>query len=245
MNRVGKTDLLRVALRLAFLQSTWCEGSMQSEGLGYCLVPGLSSIHSDRDDLNRALKRCRAPFNTHPFLVGVVAGALLKMEEDQASYKKVTTFLRGTMGPLAAVGDPFFKGALAPTAAVFASLLAVLFGPLVGAIALLVSFNLFHLIIRMAGVFAGYREGEQALARVACWMSPARTRLLKAAAAAMGGVFVGVISMAPEAMAQPSTMLVAGGAALCAALLLVGRRSLWVYVAPGLLAILFTLEIFL
>lgn len=243
MSKLSVGDLLRVSFRLAFLQVTWCEGSMQSEGLAYCLLPGLGRIHEDPDTLNSSLRKYRAPFNTHPYMVGVVAGSILRMEEEGASYKRVTSFLRGTMGPLAAVGDPFFRSALAPTSAILASLAALLFGAIAGIAALLVAFNLLHLLIRIRGVFVGYRDGEAALTRVTGWMESRRTRLLKTAAATIGGIFLGVLFS--DSGAVPVHLASGGGGAgaLLLALGLVGRRALWVYVAPALLAALFVLEV--
>jgi len=243
MRKLGTMDLLRVSLRLAFLQATWCEGSMQSEGLAYCLVPGLTRLKDDRDDLNSTLRKYRAPFNTHPYLVGVVAGAILRMEEDGASYKKVTSFLRGTMGPLAAVGDPFFKSALAPTAAVLASLVAILFGALAGVATLLVAFNLLHLMIRITGVFVGYRDGDVALTRVTGWMESRRTRFMKTGAATIGGMFLGFMAFESTSLSSPMIVAITGALTLVLAVGLVGRRSLWVYVAPALLAALFLMEV--
>ena len=243
MSKLTPTDLLRVSFRLAFLQVTWCEGSMQSEGLAYCLVPGLGRIHDNKDSLNSSLRKYRAPFNTHPYMVGVVAGAILRMEEEGASYKKVTSFMRGTMGPLAAVGDPFFRSALAPTSAILASLAALLFGAIAGIAVLLVGFNLLHLLIRIRGVFVGYRDGEAALTRVTGWMESRRTRLLKTAAATIGGIFLGILLTDSGSIPVHMASWIGGAGALFLALGLVGRRALWIYVAPAMMVALFVLEV--
>ncbi|MBW2277779.1 MAG: PTS system mannose/fructose/sorbose family transporter subunit IID, partial [Deltaproteobacteria bacterium] len=126
--RIGRLDLLRVGLRLLVLQSAWSEGILQSVGLAYCLVPGLRRIHSTPAELDAAIRRHRTPFNTHPFLAGAIAGAVLRMEADGLPPQQIASFTRDSMGPLGAVGDPFFRGALAPTASLIAALAALLGG---------------------------------------------------------------------------------------------------------------------
>ncbi len=188
MSKVRKQDLLRVSLRLAVLQSTWCEGSMQSVGLAYCLLPGLRRLSSTPEDVDRAMQPHQEPFNTHPFLAGAVAGATLRLIEEGKSPKEMSTFLRSTMGPLAAVGDPFFRAALPSFVAVVASLVAMLGGVLAGIITLLVLFNSIHVFVRLSGVFLGYREKYNVLQRVARWLSPTRTKILTTASAVGIGV---------------------------------------------------------
>ncbi len=191
MMKIRKKDLLRVSLRLTLLQSTWCEGGMQSIGLAFCLLPGLRRLYDSPEELNKALKRHQQPFNTHPFLAGILAGAALKIEEESGTPQETEAFLQTSMGPVAALGDPFFFGALPVFVAVFASLCAIYGGIWAGILALLVLFNGVHIAVRLRGIFIGYGEGYEALPHMARWISPGRTKLIKTLAAiGVGGVLI-------------------------------------------------------
>jgi mannose/fructose/N-acetylgalactosamine-specific phosphotransferase system component IID len=196
LSKIRFRDLIQVSLRLTLLQSSWCEGEMQSIGLAHCLLPGLRRFASSKDELNQSLQRRSEPFNTHPFLVGAIAGATLKLEEEHRDNKEIALLLRNTMGPLAAVGDLFFRNALPIFVAVASSLAAIFGGVLAGIITLLVLFNSIHIFVRLSSVFIGFNEGYQVLERIARWLSPARANVLEIAAAlGTGVVFMAGIDM--------------------------------------------------
>jgi PTS system mannose-specific IID component len=225
-----RIDLLRVGLRLTLLQSAWCEGGLQSIGLAYCLIPGLARIHPEPEALDAAVRRHRTPFNTHPYLAGTVAGAVLRMEADGRPPRQIAGFVRDSMGPLAAVGDPFFRGALAPAVSIAAALVALLWGSALGAVALLVLFNLPHAVVRVAGVAAGYRDGELALARVGSWIAARRTRTIRLAAALAVGVLLGVLALRLGGPHPALASLPIAACGLGCAALLARNRAAWPWV---------------
>lgn len=245
MSRLRTSDLLRVSLRLALLQAAWNTETLQSAGLAYCLVPGLRRIHEANAAVNAAIQRYREPFNTHPFLAGVVAGAVLRREEEGRTAKEISTFVHGTMGPLAAAGDPFFKGGLAPAVAVIAALVALAAGALAGAIALVVLFNVVHVTIRVAGVFVGHRRDARGIERIVRWIGPARTRLLRASTAGLGGALLVAAAAYFAAPAPVTLLLVVGAAGLGCAVVLALSRALWAYSTFGLLGGLLVLGVLL
>lgn len=218
MSKVRSADLLRISLRLAFLQTTWCEQGMQSVGLAYCLLPGLKRIYATQEEMNEAIKDHQEPFNTHPFLVAVLVGVTLKLKEDGKDSREINSFLRSTMGPLAALGDPFFRGALPFFVAVMSSLAAMVGGLLAGILTLLVLFNAMHIFVRFSGIVLGYRESYAVLKRVAYWLSPARTIALKTVSAVGAGVvlIIGGVKYGPSMSAWyilPVAVLGIGAAA--------------------------------
>lgn len=227
---VKRTDLLRVGARLLLLQSGWSEGILQSVGFAYCLIPGLRRIHRTPEALDEAVRRHRTPFNTHPYLAGAVAGAVLRMEADGQPPNQIASFARDSMGPLGAVGDPFFRAALAPAASLVAALAALIGGPLIGAITLAVAFNMPHLVVRVASVAIGYREGPAALARTGAWVGPRRARALKLLAALAGGVLLGVAVLELGAGHPGLSAVVAVLVGLGCAIALTLRRAAWPYV---------------
>jgi mannose/fructose/N-acetylgalactosamine-specific phosphotransferase system component IID len=119
----------------------------------------------------------------------------------------------------------------------------LLFGALAGAVTLLVTFNLLHLAIRIAGVFAGYRDGEVSMVRVTRWIGPERTRLLKAATATAGGLLLGLLVFSPQDLPHTVSVLAAGACTLGAALLLTRRHTIWMVMTPALMVAILTLEI--
>jgi mannose/fructose/N-acetylgalactosamine-specific phosphotransferase system component IID len=245
VNKLRKRDLLRIGLRLTLIQSTWSECGMQSEGLAYCLALGFKRIFSSPKDVDDAIKRYRTTFNTHPFLVGVVAGSVLRMEENEESPRKIASFLRSTMGPLAALGDPFFKNALAPAASAVAAVIALLWGLIPGVVSFLLLFNLVHLVVRIAGVFMGYKDGEYVMTKRADWIGSARTHALKTICSASCGFAMGLMAFRFFELDVIRTIIMGGlGCMFCAAVLK-GRRSLWVYATPALLVTVFAMELVL
>lgn len=233
---IRRIDLLRVGLRLLVLQNAWSEGVLQSVGLAYCLVPGLRRIHRTPEALDEAVRRHQSPFNTHPYLAGTVAGAVLRMEADGEPPAKISGFARDAMGPLAAVGDPFFGAALAPAASLLAALVALLAGPLEGALTLIALFNGPHLLVRIAAVGSGFRDGPHALARTGAWIGPRRIRALKLAAALVGGLVLGALVLELGSGHLGLTLIAAVAAGLVCALVLARQRSAWSYVVPLFLA---------
>jgi mannose/fructose/N-acetylgalactosamine-specific phosphotransferase system component IID len=233
---IRRVDLLRVGLRLLLLQNAWSEGVLQSVGLAYCLVPGLRRVHRTPEALDEAVRRHRAPFNTHPYLAGAVAGAVLRMEADGEPPNRIAGFVRDAMGPLAAMGDPFFRAALAPAASLVAALVALLAGPLAGALALIALFNGPHLLVRIGAVGIGFRDGPQGLARTGSWIGPGRTRALRLTAALAAGLALGALVLELGRAHLGLTLIAALAAGLVCALVLARQRAAWSYVVPLFLA---------
>lgn len=195
MSKLSRAHLVRVGIRLSLLQITWYEGGMQSIGLSYCLIPGFRVIYPKPDDLRAAIARYQAPFNTHPFMAGIIAGTVLRMEEEHTPPPVIASFSNNAMGLLAALGDPFFKSALPSFVSVSACLATMIGGVLAGIATILIAFNAVHLAVRFMGVAFGYKEGLDVLKRVAGWLSPARTARLKRASAIGAGLVLVVAAM--------------------------------------------------
>ena len=242
--QLTRMDLLKVSARLTLIQSAWTSTSMQSEGFVYCLAPSLAKIFPDQTRLKRILKHYQTPINTHPFLVAVLAGAILKMETEGKSTKSILSYIKTTMGPLAALADPFFHGALAPFASVVAALIAFLFGGVAGIVALLLIFNTVHVAVRISGIFIGYRKGETVIEDVGRWIDSSKTRVLRMATGMAGGLLVGLIVYR---YAEPSQVLIAiplvGVICIGISLLLNMKRAAWVYILPAFLLAVLVLEV--
>ncbi|MDJ0761517.1 MAG: PTS system mannose/fructose/sorbose family transporter subunit IID [Myxococcota bacterium] len=188
MKKISQKALIHTGLRLTLLQSAWCEGGMQSVGLAYCLLPSLRGLKTSSEHLRALLSQYREPFNTHPFLVGAVVGATLRLVEDGKENQEITAFLRGTMGPLAALGDPFLRNALPIFVATTSSLVTLSGGILAGIITLLILFNTVHISVRFGGFYIGYRKGYHVLNWIGERLNHTRTNVLRILAALGAGV---------------------------------------------------------
>ncbi len=101
-------------------------------------------------------------FNTHPYLAPLVAGAVLKLEEERAAHQDlqvtIDDFKEMVAAPYAAIGDALFWGGLRPLAAgvaLFFAAKGILWAPLI----FLLFYNLVPLVFRLCGFVYGYRQG--------------------------------------------------------------------------------------
>ena len=244
MTTLTRSDLMQVGLRHSLLQVTWFEGGMQNIGLSYCMIPGLRRIYPDAETLKAVLLRYQAPFNTHPFLAGVIMGGLLKMEEEHRPVNEIECFKQNAMSILAALGDPFFRSALPTFVAVSASLAAIFGGVAAGILTLLLLFNAVHIAIRCFGIAAAYREGPDVLKRIAVWLSPNRTLRLKAVSAAGAGL---VLVVSALTFGTPDHFLwqagVAGLISPALAYSLIRWEKVRLYAVPVVLVVLILIEV--
>ena len=112
---------LYIWFRLLLLQASWNFERLQGIGFFYSLLPGLRKLYSGEKLLDVSRKYV-GYFNTHIYLAPMVAGAVLKLEEDQASGTadpalKIDDFKEMVAAPYAAIGDALFWGGLRPLAA--------------------------------------------------------------------------------------------------------------------------------
>ncbi|MBN2527782.1 MAG: PTS system mannose/fructose/sorbose family transporter subunit IID [Deltaproteobacteria bacterium] len=241
--KITKTDLLKVSARLMLIQSAWTMQSMQSEGFVFCLMPVLRKLFPDNSKLRRVINHFHLPINTHPFLVSILAGSILKMESEGQSQRLIISYLRTAMTALAALGDSYFHAVLA-----FSSMVAVLatliFGAVAGLVTLLVMYNAVHFLIRFAGIFIGFRKGDATISALGKWIDSGKTKLLRTLTGIAGGF---VISMIFTKMAQDILSLfwivpIATGLVLVAFVLNL-KRSLWAYVLPSFLLLVLISEV--
>ncbi len=163
MGLQGKTKW-KVFIRSFFVQACWNYETMQSAGFLYSLLPGLEELYGDEEGkLEDAAMRHAEFFNTHPYFASHLVGMSLAMEEkikvaelDPASVNAAKV---GLMGSLGAIGDSYFWGSLKPLASLLSVLIALL-NPYMGALFLLIFYNVFHFRTRMIGFTHSIRSPE-------------------------------------------------------------------------------------
>jgi mannose/fructose/N-acetylgalactosamine-specific phosphotransferase system component IID len=136
-------------------------------------------------------------FNCNPNFVPVILGGVLRLEEERVSGKVVEPndiayFKRAVSGPLAAMGDMLFLGALKPAALTLACIFAI-YHSLIGLLAILLLYNGVVVSCRLWGVYFGYSKGWEL---VDAFSGPAFQRLLgtiQGIGACAGGALVAVV----------------------------------------------------
>ena len=153
---------LYIWFRLLLLQASWNFERLQGIGFFYALLPGLKKLYP-RDQVLTASRRYVEYFNTHPYLAPLVAGAVLKLEEEKAaspenSEIEIGDFKEMVAAPYAAIGDALFWGGLRPLAAGVALFFAVK-GFLWAPLAFLILYNIVPFWFRTVFFVRGYRQG--------------------------------------------------------------------------------------
>ncbi len=156
---------IHVWLRLLLLQGSWNFERLQGLGFFYALLPALKKLYR-REELPEIAKSHLGYFNTHPYLAPLVAGAVLKLEEERAAGQPevvdIEEFKEMVAAPYAAIGDALFWGGLRPLAAgvaLFFAAKGILWAPLV----FLGLYNLIPLFFRISGFVHGYRQGIESI----------------------------------------------------------------------------------
>ncbi len=161
MSLSWKTQL-HIWFRLLLLQASWNFERLQGIGFFYALLPGLKKLYSP----NKALEVSRryiGYFNTHPYLAPLVAGAVLKLEEERAAGNteplvEIDDFKEMVAAPYAAIGDALFWGGLRPLVAgvaLFFAVKGVLWTPVI----FILLYNIIPTWFRTVFFVRGYRQG--------------------------------------------------------------------------------------
>lgn len=152
---------VHVWFRLLLLQGSWNFERLQGLGFFYSMLPALKKLYP-REKIGEVAKDYIGYFNTHPYLAPLVAGAVLKLEEERAAQQDqlvaVDEFKEMVAAPYAAIGDALFWGGLRPLAAgvaLFFAAKGLLFAPLV----FLLFYNVVPLTFRISGFIRGYQQG--------------------------------------------------------------------------------------
>lgn len=161
----------RAMLARAFaVQGSFNYRTLIGTGFAFVLLPALRYTYRDRpEELERAVQRHQGPFNSHPYLVGIAAGAVARLEEEGATPTVLERFKGALRGSLGSIGDSLFWAGLRPTCMLFALLLLAAGAPAwIAVLAFLLPYNAGHLMVRRwsfrkgfdygAGVAAGLRE---------------------------------------------------------------------------------------
>ncbi|EPM2009461.1 PTS system mannose/fructose/sorbose family transporter subunit IID [Salmonella enterica subsp. enterica serovar Braenderup] len=167
---VTARDLRRVFWRSFQMEFSWNYERQMNLAFVYTLIPVLKKLYSRKEDLAEALKRHLAFFNTTPYIVTLILGITVAMEEKNSQQKEmdassIDNVKASLMGPLAGIGDSFFWGTLRLIATGIGTSLA-LKGNILGPILFLLVFNVPHILARWFFTRWGYVLGTGVLQRI-------------------------------------------------------------------------------
>lgn len=178
------------------MQIVWNFKKMMGYGLFFVLNGSLRKLYS-KDEMKEVIRRYNVYFNTHPFMASFVCGAVLKYEEEYAKSKDdailtmVDNIKLRFMGPLAAIGDAFFWGALKPFVVVAMALFIYVEEnssiAIYGLAILFLFYNFFHFMFLVYGFNAGYKNGISMINVLKKLDLPKRVEFIRKA----GSLFIG------------------------------------------------------
>ncbi len=148
-------------LRGLLVQGAWNYQTLIGTGFAFVLLPVLRYLHRDDEAaLAAAMARHTAVFNSHPYLVGVAAGAVARLETERVDPQLIARFKAALRGSLGALGDQLVWSAWRPAVALLGLALLLAGAPwwLSVAVFLLV-YNGLHLWIRHWALEVGLRGG--------------------------------------------------------------------------------------
>ncbi len=158
-------DLLRIFWRSWMLDSSWNYERQQNIGYSYAISPVVEKVYEPGSEKQRrAYARTLDFMAITPQLSTLLLGINAAMEEENAENpafddSSIAAVKTSLMGPLAGIGDSLIAGTLRVVGTGIAIGFAQQGSPL-GAILLLLIFNIPGLLIRWFGLKVGYRYGS-------------------------------------------------------------------------------------
>jgi mannose/fructose/N-acetylgalactosamine-specific phosphotransferase system component IID len=180
--QVSESSRFAAILYSFVLQAGYNYEGFQNLGLCAALRPALTELHPDPAERDALLMEHLEYFNANPFVSPFALGAIIHLEEQRAAggadaptSEQISRTKRALGSLLGNIGDRVFWAGLLPVAAL-AGMVAYLLSPLYGAITLLLTFNVPHLLTRAEGFRLGYRLGVGAAPALA---GPGSTRTIR------------------------------------------------------------------
>lgn len=238
--------LTRGALAAAFarsflIQGSWNYRTMLGSGFAFAMLPALRKIfRGDDEAFHASVGRHLEHFNAHPYLSNVALGAALRLEADGEDAESVRRFKTAVRGPLGGLGDSLIWASWLPAVSLAALALLWLGAPgWVAILTFLVVYNVGHVGLRAWGFRAGLAEGRAVAHSLVRAAFSVWTERLRAVAALLLGLLVGVVLAGDGGLGQAGPLWGALAAGAFVAGVLVGHR-LW---RPAAVAVVATVAL--
>ena len=183
----ARREIRRLTFRGLLLQGAFNYERYQNMGFGWMMRPTLDRLYKDKDERADAYQRHLVYFNTHPWLIGPIAGVTAVMEKQRAEGAEniddetISSVKVGLMAPLAGIGDSLVFGTLRPILGAVCAAIAVT-GNLAGALIFFFALLAIQFAIRFWGTSAGYRTGVRFFDR----LSPETMERIRSGATMVG-----------------------------------------------------------
>ena len=194
-------------LRSFSVQATWNYRTLMGSGFAFVLMPALQEVYGhDREKLRAAIARHTAVFNSHPYVMGVAAGAVARMEMDGADPTMIDRFKAAVRGSLGTLGDQLVWAGWRPLCALFALVLLLVGAPWWGVCGgFLLTYNAGHLAMRAYGFNVGWRFGMGVAERLRRgWIAEAQHRITTVCAFLLGVLLPLIINGRTFDLSQPA-----------------------------------------
>jgi mannose PTS system EIID component len=189
----GPRERRAMFLRGFTVQGSWNYQTLIGTGLAFVLAPALKRAYRDPAALERALARHLELFNSHPYLAGVAAGAIARLEADGVAPETVARFKTALRGSLGSLGDRLVWLRWRPATVLLGLALALAGAPWWAAVGgFLLAYNALHLWLRAWGLKVGLRDGLN----IGATLRKAPFETLGERAAAAGAFLAGFASLA-------------------------------------------------
>lgn len=183
----ARREIRRLTFRGLLLQGAFNYERYQNMGFWWMMRPTLDRLYKDKDQRADAYERHLVYFNTHPWLIGPIAGVTAVMEKQRAEGAEniddetISSVKVGLMAPLAGIGDSLVFGTLRPILGAVCAAIAVT-GNLAGALIFFFGLLAIQFGIRFWGTAAGYRTGVRFFER----LSPETMERIRSGATMVG-----------------------------------------------------------
>lgn len=150
--------------RSLLLNASWSYEALQNTGFLWAILPVARGYAEGSVEARRIMTRHIERFGTHPYLAATIIGSVAAWEEQctDGECRDAPRLKKALSGPYAALGDPFFWGALRPLAMLIGVAGAVT-GALTAPLAAFFFFNAFHMVIRLRGFQHGFHDKKGAV----------------------------------------------------------------------------------
>lgn len=184
---LDKATLNKMVWRSCQLQAAFNYERMQSAGWLWAILPGLTKIHTNKEDLALSMSHNMDFINTHPFLVTFVMGMVLSMEQQKVDTTTIRSVRISTAAPLGGIGDALFWYTLIPIVAGMTANMAIAGNVLGPIIYFVIAFGV-EMALRYAMMYWSYNLGTTAV-----MMMTANAKEFTHAAATLGVFIVGAL----------------------------------------------------
>lgn len=193
-------NLVKIFLRSLSIQSSRNFSNMQNIAFVFSLLPIVEKSGRNRKQIAGFLTRHLELFSTHPYLSGPVIGSVVKLEEhvrESGNCTEAVNLKKALMAPYAAIGDPFFGGALRPSTAIIGVIMAIK-GFILAPFVFLVIYNPLHLWVRLKGFIEGYKDGRGAVDFIRILNLPERSGNIRWISVILLGFLAGAVLPVPS-----------------------------------------------